>query len=254
MVHPRGGLICPMRRCPPVSKSRDSLPAFGKTSKLRDRTGEARGRLRRGGRENARRRSGRQRQVTSCRPSGSFHGKPVLVEAMQMLELRDEKLGFAVTHDRQWFVTGDRREQKTLRRVDEDGLVAQCTMSVLPAQSVDRQTTLEQFVRDIKFALGKNFGEIAASEQWTNQHDERCLAAVVLGQVDGVPVQWRYYLLTPDNGGSRLSVVVTVQQDAIDRLGKIDRELVDRIDLLSSTEQSSETAQRELHTSVMRKK
>lgn len=178
-----------------------------------------------------------------------------ITDEMQLLELRDEKLGFSVTHDRQWFVTGDRREQKTLRRVDENGLVAQCTMSVLPPQSLERQTTLEQFVSDIQLALGKNFGEIASSEQWTNKHGERCLAAGVRGQVDGVPVEWRYYLLTPEDGGRRLSVVVTVAQEAIDRLGKIDREMIDQIELLSIVPgKASETARRELHTSVMQKK
>lgn len=178
-----------------------------------------------------------------------------ITDEMRLLELRDEKLGFTVTHDRQWYVTGDRREQKTLRRIDADGLVAQCTLSKLPPQSADRQTTLEEFVRDIEFALGKNFREIAASEQWTNQHGERCMAAVALGQVDNVPVQWRYYHLAPEEPGSRLSVVVTVEQEAVDRLGKIDRQLVDQIELLPGTAAvAPETAERILQQSVLKKK
>lgn len=178
-----------------------------------------------------------------------------LTDKLLQLELRDEQLGFAVTHDRLWYVTGDLREKKTLRRIDADGLVAQCTITKLPPQSAERPTMLEQFSKDIQFALGKNFGEIVASEQWTNQHGERCLGAVVLGQVDTVPVQWRYYLLAPEENGPRLSIVVTVAQDAIDRLGKTDREMVDRINLLpDAATPAAETAQRPLHESVLKTK
>ena len=178
-----------------------------------------------------------------------------ITDEMRLLQLRDENLGFTVTLDRQWYVTGDRREQKTLRRIDDDGLIAQCTMSKLPPQSAERQTTLEEFVRDIQFALGKNFREIASSEQWVNQQGERSMAAVVLGQVESVPVQWRYYLLAPEQTGSRLSVVVTVEQAAVDRLGKTDRELVDQIDLLPGTATvPAETAGLILQQSVLKKK
>lgn len=178
-----------------------------------------------------------------------------ITDEMQLLALRDEKLGFAVSHDRQWYITGDRREQKTLRRIDADGLVAQCTLSKLPPQSADRATTLEEFVRDIKFALGKNFKEVASSQQWTNAHGERCMSAVVHGQVDGVPVEWRYYHLSPELAGARLSVVVTVEQAAVARLGAADRELVNQIDLLpGAAAVAPETASRILQQSVLKRK
>jgi len=166
---------------------------------------------------------------------------------LRLLAHRDDRLGFGASHDRQWFITGDSREQTTVRRIDADGLVAQCTMAKLPPQSAGRQATLEQFASDIQVSLGKGFKEIVASEQWTNRHGERCLAVIVLGQVEGVPVQWRYYLVMPAGAGHRLSVVVTVERDAIDRLGKADRDLVDQIELLPTTaaEPAAETAQRE---------
>ena len=54
-------------------------------------------------------------------------------------------LGFRVKHDRQWYVTAERREAVTFRRVDGSDLVAQCTLTALPPKSAGRQTSLEQF-------------------------------------------------------------------------------------------------------------
>ena len=80
------------------------------------------------------------------------------------LSFESPTLGFRVKHDRQWYVTAERREAVTFRRVDGGDLVAQCTLTALPPKSAGRQTSLEQFQKDITFSLGKNFGELVSSQ------------------------------------------------------------------------------------------
>src|SRR4029078_12086443 len=75
-------------------------------------------------------------------------------------------LGFRVKHDRQWYVTAQRREAVTFRRVDGSDVVPHGTVTALPPKSAGRQTSLEQFEKDITFSLGKNFGELVSSRQW----------------------------------------------------------------------------------------
>jgi hypothetical protein len=149
----------------------------------------------------------------------------------RMLELVAAEQGYRVIHDRGWFVTSTERERTTLRRVVGNDLVAQCTITKLPAKSEGRQTTLEEFERDIRFSLGKNFGQLVASRQWTNAFKHRCLEVVVRGTAEEVPVEWHYYLVFPENG-HRVSVVATIDGQMVQHLAAADRRLVNAIQLV----------------------
>jgi hypothetical protein len=96
-------------------------------------------------------------------------------------------LGFRVKHDRQWYMTAERREAITFRRVDGSDLVAQCTLTALPPKSAGRQTSLEQFQKDIIFSLGKNFGELVSSRQFQNAAGLYCYEVVARGLVEELP-------------------------------------------------------------------
>lgn len=139
-------------------------------------------------------------------------------------------LGFRVKHDRQWYVTAERREAVTLRRVDAGDLVAQCTLTVLPPKSAGRQTTLDQFQRDITYSLGKNFGELVSSRQWQNAAGLYGYEVVARGLVEGLPVEWHYYLLAPESG-NRVSISVTIEKPMLERVAGSDRELVESLQL-----------------------
>jgi hypothetical protein len=143
-------------------------------------------------------------------------------------------LGFRVKHDRQWYVTAERREAITFRRVDGGDLVAQCTLTALPPKSAGRQTSLEQFQKDITFSLGKNFGELVSSRQWQNAAGLYCYEVVARGLVEELPVEWHYYLLAPESG-SRVSAAVTIEKPMLERVGTADRELVESLQLFPAT-------------------
>lgn len=139
-------------------------------------------------------------------------------------------LGLRFLHDRQWFVTSERREAVTLRRIDRSDLVAQCTLAALPPKSAGRQTSLEQFQQDVTFSLGKNFGEMVSSRQWQNAAGLYCYELVARGLVEEIPVEWHYYLLAPESG-ERVSAAITLEKPMVDRIGQSDRELIESLEI-----------------------
>jgi hypothetical protein len=140
--------------------------------------------------------------------------------------------GFRIRHDSQWFVTGEERETITLGRVDRTGLVAQCSITLLPPKSADEPTTLEEFQQDIVRSLGKNYGQLVSSKQWTTRHGLHVIEAIVQGKVEDIPVEWHYYLVAPTDGGHRETVAVTIEGEMVKRLGEADRKLVDSLELI----------------------
>jgi hypothetical protein len=157
-------------------------------------------------------------------------------------------LGFRVKHDRQWYVTAERREAITFRRVDGGDLVAQCTLTALPPKSAGRQTSLEQFQKDITFSLGKNFGELVSSRQWQNAAGLYCYEVVARGLVEELPVEWHYYLLAPESG-NRVSAAVTIEKPMLERVGTTDRELVESLQLFPAMP-PAQTAEQPAGTTV----
>jgi len=157
-------------------------------------------------------------------------------------------LGFRVKHDRQWYVTAERREAITFRRVDGGNLVAQCTLTALPPKSAGRQTSLEQFQKDITFSLGKNFGELVSSRQWQNAAGLYCYEVIARGLVEELPVEWHYYLLAPESG-NRVSAAVTIEKPMLERVASADRELVESLQLFPATP-ATQTAEKSAGTTV----
>lgn len=151
-------------------------------------------------------------------------------------------MGFRLKHDRQWYVTAEARQSITLRRVDNGDLAAQCTVTQLPPKSEGRQTTLEQFQDDIKYALGQNFGEFVSSQQFQNAAGLYCYAVVVRGFTDDLPVEWHYFLASPTSG-NRVALSVTIEKAMVERVGNADRELIESMQLFPAMPAAKTAAQ-----------
>jgi hypothetical protein len=139
-------------------------------------------------------------------------------------------MGFRIHYDRNWFITAKQRESVTLRRIDGSDLAAQCTLTMLAPKSAGRQTTLEQFQKDVVYSLGKGFGELVSTRQWQNSHSHYCYEVVARGHVDEVPVEWHYYLVARE-AGHRISAAVTIEAPMVDRVAAIDRQLIQALEL-----------------------
>lgn len=150
-------------------------------------------------------------------------------------------LGFRTACDRQWFITSEGRETVTLRRVDQSDVVAQCTITRLPAKSLGRQVSFEQFQKDVVYSIGKGFGQLVSSRQWTNAAGHHCYEVVARGTVADLPVEWHYFLVAPD-AGHRVSLAFMMEGPMTARLNQADRRLVETIELIQAPAQQAETA------------
>ena len=65
--------------------------------------------------------------------------------------------GFRFEYDPAWYVTAEERDLFSFRYLYDHQLAAHCNLTVLPPRSAGRQTTLEQFERDVRQALGDNW-------------------------------------------------------------------------------------------------
>ena len=149
-----------------------------------------------------------------------------------LLEYHAREQGFRFLHDRAWFVTSQERDALTLRRIENGDLIAYCTIKCLPVKSAGRQTSMEDFQKDIRFSLGKDFGYFVRGREWTNQHGHHCTAVVVRGVVEEIPVEWHYYLVAPEEG-HRVSLALTMEEPDAGRLGETDQNLVDSLELIA---------------------
>lgn len=145
------------------------------------------------------------------------------------LECDAPTMGFRLAYDRKWFVTSQQRESITLRRIDSSDLVAQCTLAFLPAKSTN-QNSLEEFQRDIKYSLGKSFGQVVSSRQWQNSYGHYCYEVVSRGTTEEVPVEWHHFLISRD-GGHRVTATVTMEGSCVARSADSDRALIERLQL-----------------------
>ena len=116
-------------------------------------------------------------------------------------------------------------------------------LAAAAAVAAGRQTSLEQFEKDIRYSLGERFGELASSRQWVNTHGHYCYEVVVRGKVEELPIEWHYYLVAPASG-HRASAAVTIEGPKVKRLGRADRDLIENLQLLGVENPPADTATR----------
>ena len=154
------------------------------------------------------------------------------------------KLGLRVTHDRRWYLTAESADSATLRQIDDAGLLlAHCTMSRPKSGQLKQATALKTFRAEVRSALGEQFGQFTADRQWITPAGYRAVAVTSVGQVDGVPVEWRSYLLGDDQG-RRIALNFTLDESSAERFGKADGEIVDTIRFVESNVASRRSSSR----------
>jgi hypothetical protein len=146
--------------------------------------------------------------------------------------------GVRFRHDDHWYITADSRDRLALRRLQGSTLVAHCNVTTMTTRSAGRQTTLEQFEREIRQALGDRLDEVTAAKEWTTATGHHCLGIMVNGKVKEVPLQWRYYLIAAD-GMPRISLVVTIELAQIKEFADADRHLVESLELTGQPAQTT---------------
>jgi hypothetical protein len=147
------------------------------------------------------------------------------------LHLEVPTRGYRFRYDSAWYVTGEQREQMSLRRLERGDFIAHCNVTTLPARPADKPMTLQEFEANVTKTLGDKLDEVTAATEWANEAGHQCLGVIATGKVEDVEMQWRYYMVAAE-GKRPATVSVTVEQSLLPRFGDADRAIIDSMVLI----------------------
>ncbi|MCA9248579.1 MAG: hypothetical protein KDA42_15745, partial [Planctomycetales bacterium] len=75
------------------------------------------------------------------------------------------------------------------------------------------------------------FQQIVSAAEYSDDAGQLVYRVVARGEVEKLPIEWRYYLIASPNG-RRTALAFTVEGELAERLGNADRELVATVVLL----------------------
>ena len=154
-----------------------------------------------------------------------------------LAELRCESPqgGWQITHDRQWYLNSNDRENGMLKLVRQGAVVCQCNIASLPQREPDKLVSLEEYQDEVRRALGDNFGQFVEAKQSIDSAKHRVLRVVVNGVVRGksadLPICWVYYHVA-DEEGRQVALTFTIEQELLERFAEADRAIVGSLQLV----------------------
>lgn len=158
-----------------------------------------------------------------------------------MLELRNEKGGFEIVHDRRWSVLSEKYDSLVLRFVDRGDLIAQCNLARLPKLPKGEELTLAGFESDARKNLEKVNGQIVEASEGETAAGLRMLRVVVHGQTNKLPIQWSYHHLS-DATGNRVSLAIAIEGKLLETYPAVDREFVGGLRFVEPSAESAPAA------------
>jgi hypothetical protein len=163
-------------------------------------------------------------------PESAVAGIPEAPSAGQLLLSFESPANVRFLYDRGWHVF--HKDVAVLRYVDQGSLIAQCNVSPVPSTAPGRHTPKHQFQADIRAQLGDNLKKIGQTEELTGQGGNYLYRVVAIGEVNGTPMHWIYYLCAGPSG-RQVSFAFVVETELIERLGDRDREIVKSLEFLT---------------------
>jgi hypothetical protein len=108
----------------------------------------------------------------------------------------------------------------------------------LAPATADKPTTLAEFQEDVRKALGDNFGQFAKASEQSNPQGGRLYRVVATGQAAEIPIEWHYYLVI-DAKGRQVSLVFTLEQSLVEKLGEADQRLAETVECVEPRVESA---------------
>ena len=158
-----------------------------------------------------------------------------------LLEHTSDNGDFSLLHDRRWHVFTERPAMTVLRCIEDDRMIAQCNIRMLPATG--ETLTLEKFQKDIHQAQGEAIEQIVETQETKTAKGDRVLRVVAAGNASSTPIQWTYYHVSHKDG-RRLSCVFTMTVDDVEQFGGEDLALIESLSFLNMDEKAQVTEAR----------
>ena len=173
--------------------------------------------------------------VSAAKPSQMSEQLQATAEATESLpnELSYEapQRGYQFLHDSAWYVIAEQSDRVSLRSLQNGNQTAHCSLSTLPERSKGRETTLEEFESEVRESLGEHLKTVTASTNWQTEQGHTCLGVVAQGENEGIPIEWRCYLIASP-GLPRVSLSFTIEQAQLDQFNDADRQIVNSMELM----------------------
>ncbi|MBQ17640.1 MAG: hypothetical protein CMJ65_10990 [Planctomycetaceae bacterium] len=150
--------------------------------------------------------------------------------------------GVRLFHDRNWYKFHQTADVAILRRLESGQFQAQCNLSTVPAVAAGTITGREDFVRDVRKALGprlRNIVSIESLQPGERRTDLRGWRVNASGIDHGLPMHWFYYLCT-HSSGRQASLVFAVETARLKAWGRRDRDLVTSLSFSSRPTRTAE--------------
>lgn len=154
------------------------------------------------------------------------------------LSYQSPELGLTFDYDASWYATAEDRQAVVFRQLSRGELIAQCNVSKLPKIKTGKALTLNQFEKDIRETLGKNFGSFVEAHETTSERGYLIYRVKAIGTASSLPVQWIYYLLS-DSTGRRLALVFTMERDQVKHFNNADEDWIRSLEFLPVVEAKS---------------
>jgi hypothetical protein len=142
-----------------------------------------------------------------------------------------------------WYLTAEDRDRLSFRYLHDHEVTANCIVSVLPARSAGRHTSLEQFERDVRTLIDEQLDTVSNSTEWDTKRGMHCLGVIAEGQVKEIPMQWRHYLVSADDC-PRLSLAVSLKRDRASTFADAERPIIESIELMPATAETASSKDR----------
>lgn len=168
----------------------------------------------------------------------ALEGLPADASALPIaLECQDPAGKIRFQHSRDWHVVSDLGDVVTMRYVDRGEVVAQCNVSTLADFEPGKRPALSKFQQEIERSLDKSFGQFVQASESVSSTGHVIYRVVAEGTVSDLPIQWRYFLVSDDNGRQAV-LAFTLESKLAAQLGEADKELVSSLEFTSKPQSS----------------
>ena len=149
--------------------------------------------------------------------------------SIQLSEFDSQLGAYRFVADRDWITYNDSGVDATLRWIQKNRVVAQCSVTNMTDMEPGRQLSIEGYQNDIQTSLAKRFSRFLEADERISTTGLRMMRVVTLGQVESVPVQWIHILLSND-AGRHLALAYSMNVSSVASFGTNDLQMASTLE------------------------